>query len=85
MVLTLPDLSNARWETVTGGYLSARIGSQYGTTALSAHGYSWSIGVGQFIHLAMRRNLPIIYIIEDNGVYGLTKGQFSATAEWDRR
>src|SRR5256884_4789453 len=39
-----------------------------------------SIGVGQFVHL-MRRNLPIIYIIEDNGVYGLTKGQFSATAD----
>jgi 2-oxoglutarate ferredoxin oxidoreductase subunit beta len=38
------------------------------------------IGVGQFVHL-MRRNLPIIYIIEDNGVYGLTKGQFSATAD----
>src|ERR1700682_311040 len=34
-----------------------------------------SIGIGQFVHL-MRRNLPIIYIIEDNGVYGLTKGQF---------
>jgi len=29
----------------------------------------------------MRRNLPLIYIIEDNGVYGLTKGQFSATAD----
>src|SRR5881296_3890928 len=39
-----------------------------------------SIGMGQFIHL-MRRNLPIIYVIEDNGVYGLTKGQFSATAD----
>src|SRR5205823_12716898 len=36
--------------------------------------------IGQFIHL-MRRNLPIVYIIEDNGVYGLTKGQFSATAD----
>jgi len=35
---------------------------------------------GQFIHL-MRRNLPMIYIIEDNGCYGLTKGQFSATAD----
>ena len=35
---------------------------------------------GQFMHL-MRRNLPMIYIIEDNGVYGLTKGQFSATAD----
>ncbi|HVW78934.1 MAG TPA: thiamine pyrophosphate-dependent enzyme, partial [Alloacidobacterium sp.] len=39
-----------------------------------------SIGMGQFVHL-MRRNLPLIYIIEDNGVYGLTKGQFSATAD----
>src|SRR2546426_7343334 len=39
-----------------------------------------SIGMGQFVHL-MRRNLPIIYIIEDNGVYGLTNGQFSATAD----
>src|SRR5580704_13100105 len=39
-----------------------------------------SIGMGQFVHM-MRRNLPIVYIIEDNGVYGLTKGQFSATAD----
>jgi len=36
--------------------------------------------MGQFVHL-MRRNLPMIYIVEDNGVYGLTKGQFSATAD----
>jgi 2-oxoglutarate ferredoxin oxidoreductase subunit beta len=36
--------------------------------------------MGQFVHL-MRRNLPMIHIIEDNGVYGLTKGQFSATAD----
>src|SRR3569832_227664 len=39
-----------------------------------------SIGIGQFVHL-LRRNLPIIYVIEDNGVYGLNKGQFSATAD----
>jgi 2-oxoglutarate ferredoxin oxidoreductase subunit beta len=39
-----------------------------------------SIGLGQFMHM-LRRNLPLIYIIEDNGVYGLTKGQFSATAD----
>src|ERR687888_545756 len=38
------------------------------------------IGCSQFVHL-MRRNLPMIYVIEDNGVYGLTKGQFSATAD----
>src|SRR5256885_11213524 len=47
---------------------------------VSGDGDTASIGVGQFVHL-MRRNLPIIYIIEDNGVYGLTKGQFSATAD----
>lgn len=47
---------------------------------VSGDGDTASIGVGQFVHL-MRRNLPILYIIEDNGVYGLTKGQFSATAD----
>ncbi|HYL93928.1 MAG TPA: thiamine pyrophosphate-dependent enzyme, partial [Alphaproteobacteria bacterium] len=47
---------------------------------VSGDGDTASIGIGQFVHL-MRRNLPIVYIIEDNGVYGLTKGQFSATAE----
>ncbi|MGC2160878.1 MAG: thiamine pyrophosphate-dependent enzyme, partial [Silvibacterium sp.] len=47
---------------------------------VSGDGDTASIGVGQFVHL-MRRNLPMIYIIEDNGVYGLTKGQFSATAD----
>jgi 2-oxoglutarate ferredoxin oxidoreductase subunit beta len=47
---------------------------------VSGDGDSASIGIGQFVHL-MRRNLPLIYIIEDNGVYGLTKGQFSATAD----
>jgi 2-oxoglutarate ferredoxin oxidoreductase subunit beta len=47
---------------------------------VSGDGDTASIGIGQFVHL-MRRNLPILYIIEDNGVYGLTKGQFSATAD----
>ena len=47
---------------------------------VSGDGDSASIGIGQFVHL-MRRNLPMVYIIEDNGVYGLTKGQFSATAD----
>jgi 2-oxoglutarate ferredoxin oxidoreductase subunit beta len=47
---------------------------------VSGDGDTASIGIGQYVHL-MRRNLPIIYIIEDNGVYGLTKGQFSATAD----
>src|SRR6266498_1779908 len=47
---------------------------------VSGDGDTASIGIGQFVHL-MRRNLPIIYVLEDNGVYGLTKGQFSATAD----
>src|ERR1700740_557619 len=47
---------------------------------VSGDGDTASIGIGQFVHL-MRRNLPLIYIIEDNGVYGLTKGQFSPTAD----
>ena len=47
---------------------------------VSGDGDTASIGMGQFVHM-MRRNLPMIYIIEDNGVYGLTKGQFSATAD----
>ena len=47
---------------------------------VSGDGDTASIGLGGFIH-AIRRNLPIVYIIENNGVYGLTKGQFSATAD----
>ncbi len=47
---------------------------------VSGDGDSGAIGIGQFVHL-MRRNMPIVYIIEDNGCYGLTKGQFSPTAD----
>ena len=47
---------------------------------VSGDGDTASIGLGQFCHL-LRRNVPVIYIIENNGVYGLTKGQFSATAD----
>lgn len=47
---------------------------------ISGDGDTASIGMGQFKHL-VRRNLPLVYIVENNGVYGLTKGQFSATAE----
>src|SRR3954462_12412406 len=47
---------------------------------VTGDGDTASIGLGQFMHL-IRRNLPMIYVIEDNGVYGLTKGQFSATAD----
>ncbi len=47
---------------------------------ISGDGDSLSIGLGQFVH-ALRRNLDMVYIIENNGVYGLTKGQFSASAD----
>src|SRR5256714_7843074 len=47
---------------------------------VSGDGDTASIGIGHFVHL-MRRNLPIIYIIEDNGVYGLTKPNFSPAAD----
>ena len=47
---------------------------------VSGDGDSGSIGIGQFKHM-VRRNIPLVYIVEDNGVYGLTKGQFSATAD----
>jgi 2-oxoglutarate/2-oxoacid ferredoxin oxidoreductase subunit beta len=47
---------------------------------VSGDGDTASIGIGTFIHM-IRRNVPLVYIIENNGVYGLTKGQFSATSE----
>jgi len=47
---------------------------------VSGDGDTGSIGLGQFKHM-IRRNVPVVYIVENNGVYGLTKGQFSATAD----
>ena len=47
---------------------------------ISGDGDTASIGMGQFKH-AVRRNTPMVYVVENNGVYGLTKGQYSATAE----
>ena len=47
---------------------------------VSGDGDSASIGIGQFVH-ALRRGVNMVYIVENNGVYGLTKGQFSATAD----
>ncbi len=61
----------------TGAILANRNLMGIGVTG---DGDTASIGLGQFMHL-VRRNLPLIYIIENNGVYGLTKGQFSATAD----
>ncbi len=64
---------------------SLALGAMFADTSLrgigvSGDGDSASIGLGQFKHL-IRRNLPMVYIVENNGVYGLTKGQFSATSE----
>jgi 2-oxoglutarate ferredoxin oxidoreductase subunit beta len=61
----------------TGALLANRSLMGIGVTG---DGDTASIGIGQFMHL-IRRNMPMIYVIEDNGVYGLTKGQFSATAD----
>jgi len=51
---------------------------------ISGDGDSLSIGLGQFCH-AIRRNLNVLYVLENNGVYGLTKGQFSASADLGSR
>jgi 2-oxoglutarate ferredoxin oxidoreductase subunit beta len=61
----------------TGAMLANRTQIALG---VSGDGDTGSIGIGQFKHL-VRRNVPMVYIIENNGVYGLTKGQFSATAD----
>ncbi len=61
----------------TGAMLANRTMLSIG---ISGDGDTGAIGIGQFVHL-MRRNLPLIYVIEDNGCYGLTKGQFSPTAD----
>ncbi|HEX4438901.1 MAG TPA: 2-oxoacid:ferredoxin oxidoreductase subunit beta [Thermoanaerobaculia bacterium] len=56
------------------------VNSSLVSIGVSGDGDTASIGAGQFVHL-LRRNVPMIYIVENNGVYGLTKGQFSATAD----
>jgi 2-oxoglutarate/2-oxoacid ferredoxin oxidoreductase subunit beta len=61
----------------TGALLANRTLTALG---VSGDGDTASIGIGQYMHM-LRRNLPMVYIIENNGVYGLTKGQFSATAD----
>src|SRR5437868_10131683 len=62
---------------LTGAYLANRELLYLG---VSGDGDSASIGLGQFAH-AMRRGVRMVYIVENNGVYGLTKGQFSATSD----
>ncbi len=64
----------------TGAMLANR---QMAAVGVSGDGDTASIGMGQFKHM-VRRNVPMVYIVENNGVYGLTKGQFSATADEDQ-
>ncbi|HAV76541.1 MAG TPA: 2-oxoglutarate ferredoxin oxidoreductase subunit beta [Anaerolineae bacterium] len=73
------------FNSLHGRMPSIATGALFGDATLKGIGVSGdgdtaSIGMGQFKHI-MRRNVDMVYIIENNGVYGLTKGQFSATAE----
>ena len=69
---------HGRMPSVTTGANAANNALTY--IGVSGDGDSLSIGMGQFAHV-IRRNLNMCYIIENNGVYGLTKGQFSASAD----
>lgn len=69
---------HGRMPSVTTGANAANQDLTY--IGVSGDGDSLSIGVGQFVH-AIRRNVNMCYVIENNGVYGLTKGQFSASAD----
>ena len=69
---------HGRMPSVTTG--AAMINKDLVFLGVSGDGDTASIGIGQFVH-AIRRNLNMVYVIENNGVYGLTKGQYSATVE----
>lgn len=69
---------HGRMPSVTTGAVMANRELQ--ALGVSGDGDTGSIGFGQYKHM-LRRNVPMVYIIENNGVYGLTKGQFSATAD----
>jgi 2-oxoglutarate ferredoxin oxidoreductase subunit beta len=73
------------FNSLHGRMPSIATGALFGDSSLKGIGVSGdgdtaSIGMGQFKHI-VRRNVNMVYIVENNGVYGLTKGQFSATAE----
>ena len=69
---------HGRMPSVATGALLAN--QELSGIGISGDGDTANIGLGQFKHVC-RRNLPLLYIVEDNGCYGLTKGQFSATAD----
>jgi 2-oxoglutarate ferredoxin oxidoreductase subunit beta len=69
---------HGRMPSIAAGANAANQGMSY--VGISGDGDSLSIGLGQFCH-AVRRNVDMVYVLENNGVYGLTKGQFSASAD----
>lgn len=69
---------HGRMPSITAGANAANRELTY--VGISGDGDSLSIGLGQFCH-AIRRNVDMLYVLENNGVYGLTKGQFSASAD----
>ena len=69
---------HGRMPSVATGAMAANPHMTY--IGVSGDGDSLSIGAGQLVH-AMRRNINMLYVLENNGVYGLTKGQFSAAAD----
>jgi len=70
--------AHGRMPTITTGAAAANRTLTY--IGVSGDGDSLSIGIGHMCH-AIRRNVKMVYLIENNGVYGLTKGQFSASAD----
>ena len=70
--------AHGRMVTIATGANAANRQLRY--IGISGDGDSLSIGVGHLVH-AIRRNVNMLYVIENNGVYGLTKGQFSASAD----
>ncbi len=69
---------HGRMPSVATGALMAN--HKLSAIGVSGDGDTANIGLGQFKHIC-RRNMPMVYLVEDNGCYGLTKGQFSATAD----
>ncbi len=69
---------HGRMPSIASGANAANRGLTY--VGISGDGDSLSIGIGQLVHV-IRRNVNMLYLIENNGVYGLTKGQFSASAD----
>ena len=70
--------AHGRMPAITTGAVAANRQLTY--IGVSGDGDSLSIGIGHLCH-AIRRNVKMVYLIENNGVYGLTKGQFSASAD----